>query len=318
MLRGLDIRSLMHVPMKVADTTIGAIAFVNSGSSRRFDEHDLALAEEIGRRAAAALENARLYAERTKVSRALQEGLLPPALPEMPGWAVGSLYRAAGEQTEVGGDFYDAFQVGDGWMVVVGDVAGRGAPAASLTALARFTIRTAGQLGCQPEEAFQLLNRTLRERGDLSLCAVALAHLAEDDTGRARARVVCAGSPPPLLLREGGVDEVGDLGAFLGAFDDGAWGERETVLEDGDLLVLYTDGIVDAQGADQRFGEGRLRSTLRGAQGPREVIDRVETALDRFEVEPARDDTALVAVMRTGAAGRRAAGGATKLTTAGR
>ena len=283
MIQRLDVRSVMHVPMKVADATVGAIAFVNSSGSRLFDELDLALAEEIGRRAATALENARLYEERAEVSQALQAGLLPPALPEMQGWSLGSLYRAAGEQTEVGGDFYDAFRVEDGWMVVVGDVAGRGAPAASLTALARYTIRTAGQLGRDPEQVFGLLNRTLRERGDLSLCAVVLAHLYDRD-GRTGACVVCAGSPPPLRLRDGGAEEAGDLGPFLGAFDDGRWSQREIELSEGDLLVLYTDGILDAQGSEDRFGETRLRSMLKGAQGPRDVIDRVTTALDRFEV----------------------------------
>jgi PAS domain S-box-containing protein len=307
MLRQMEIRSVMHVPMKVADTVIGAMAFVNSGDSRRFDERDLGLAEEIGRRAAAAMENARLHAERTSVSQALQAGLMPPALPEMEGWAARSLYRAAGEQTDVGGDFYDAFRVADGWMLVVGDVAGRGAPAAALTTLARYTIRTAGQLGSGPSEAFEFLNRALRERGDLSLCAAVLVHLG-DAGGRATARLVCAGSPPPLLLRNGGSEEVGNLGPFLGAFDEAGWEMAEVELAERDLLVIYTDGILDAQGETDRFGEERLRSMLKGSADPRDVIARVERALDSFVVGNPRDDTALVAVMRTAvaaAAGRR-------------
>ena len=117
-----------------------------SESGRLFDESDLALAEELGRRAATAVENARLYTERSRIASTLQQSLLPPELPEVPGFRLAGLYRAAGEQNEVGGDFYDAFEVPGGWMALVGDVAGRGAEAAALTSLSRHTLRAVGKL----------------------------------------------------------------------------------------------------------------------------------------------------------------------------
>jgi PAS domain S-box-containing protein len=302
MLRELEIRSLMTVPMRVAERTIGAIVFVNSGTSRLFDQADLDLAEELGRRAATAVENARLYGERTEVARTLQQGLLPPALPEMDGWVASSLYRAAGEQTQVGGDFYDVFAVPEGWMIVVGDVAGRGAPAASLTALVRYTLRTAGQLGLEPDDAFTLVNTTLRERGDLSLCAVVAAKLRDDD-GKARATFVCAGSPPPLLVRSRQAEIVDcEFGPFLGGFEDGRWTPSSLALGEGEQLVVYTDGVLDARRHDERFGEQRLRDAIRGARRPSEVIAQVEAALDGFERGSRRDDTAILAVMRTATA----------------
>ncbi|MEA2348774.1 MAG: hypothetical protein QOG62_2561 [Thermoleophilaceae bacterium] len=291
--------SEITAPMLIGETLVGQIVVARSGRGPEFDEIDQALLEEFGRRAASAVENARLNTERTSVSAALQQGLLPPELPAMDGWLAASLYRAAGEQTQVGGDFYDVFRVPAGWMAVVGDVAGRGAPAASLTALARYTIRTAGQLGSTPEEAFELVNRALRERGDLSLCAVVAVQLVDQADG-AVATVACAGNPPPLLLRGGEADPVGRLGPFLGAFDDGEWQTEQIEIQRGDQLVLHTDGVLDAVGAAGRFGEQRLRTTLKGARSAADTITRVEHALDRFEVGSQRDDTAVLAVMRAG------------------
>ena len=102
----------------------------------------LALFEDLARRAALAIDNARLYEERASVARTLQRSLLPPVLPDVPGIELAARYVAAGEGNEVGGDFYDCFRTGDGeWAVVIGDVCGKGAEAAAVTALARYTVR---------------------------------------------------------------------------------------------------------------------------------------------------------------------------------
>ena len=132
LIRSLGMRSAVTAPMVSASgPPMGVISFVNAESGRVFTEADLELLVEIGRRAGVAVENARLYEERSTIARTLQRALLPPALPELPGFALATLYRPAGRENWVGGDFYDAFAVQGGWMVVVGDVAGRGAPAAS-------------------------------------------------------------------------------------------------------------------------------------------------------------------------------------------
>ena len=129
-------------------------------------------------------ERARLAEDRAEVARVLQRGLLPPALPSMRDWEAAAMYRPAGEVNEVGGDFYDAFAVGDGWMLAVGDVVGRGAAAASLTALARHTIRTAGTLTQDPLVALRLLDDALAERAGQALCTVAIALLPDGARGR--------------------------------------------------------------------------------------------------------------------------------------
>ena len=122
--------------------------FVSAESGRRFDDDDVLLAEDLARRAAVAVDNARLYSERAQIARTLQDSLLPPQLPTIPGVEVAARYVAAGEGIEVGGDFYDLFDLGTGdWSVVMGDVCGKGADAAALTALARYTLRATADRG---------------------------------------------------------------------------------------------------------------------------------------------------------------------------
>ena len=144
----------------------------------------------------------RLAHERAEIARELQHGLLPPGLPEIPGLDVAALYRPAGELNEVGGDFYDAFPTPAGWMVVIGDVAGQGARAAALTGLARFTLRSVGQLTGDPVRAAEQLNRTLRDQPELSLCT-AVCLLLHEGPGGLEALTVSMGHPLPALLRGG-------------------------------------------------------------------------------------------------------------------
>ena len=140
----------------------------------------------------------------------------------MPGWASATLYRPAGRENWVGGDFYDAFAIEGGWMLVVGDVVGHGPGAAAITAEARYTLRTAGMLSGSALVALEQLNRGLFARDPgMALCTAACVTLREAD-GRGEVEVVCAGHPLPLLLRDGGVEPVGRPGPILGA-----WAERE-------------------------------------------------------------------------------------------
>jgi serine phosphatase RsbU (regulator of sigma subunit) len=299
MLRELGMRAVILVPLTSAGRTIGALSLVMAESGRTFDDDDMDLARELGRRAALAVENARLYSERSEIAATLQRSLLPPDLPEMPGWSAATLYRAAGEQNEVGGDFYDAFAVPGGWMVLVGDVAGRGAEAAALTSLARYTLRTAGQILGDPVAAFERLNVTLRERPDLSMVSVCCVVLRDEAPG-ARAEVVCAGHPPLYHLdRQGTPRPVGNHAPFLGAFDDSEWSSAEVELSGADQLVLYTDGVIDTIGETERFGERRLSSALAGAPEPGEVVRRIDDALTAFAAgEEQQDDTAVLVVRR--------------------
>jgi PAS domain S-box-containing protein len=295
---------VIAVPLAlVGQPPIGALFLAMTHSERIFDESDLSLARELGRRAAIAVENARLYAERSLIATILQRSLLPPELPDIPGYCLAGLYVAAGEQNEVGGDFYDAFEVQGGWMVVVGDVAGRGAEAAALTSLSRYTLRTAGKLLGDPVATLEQLNAALRERPGLSLVSVCCAVLREAD-GRATADVVLAGHPPAFHVRGGKPEPVGEFAPFLGAYESGEWTPVTVDLEPGDQLVLYTDGVVDTVGEEERFGENRLVATLDGAAGAADAVARIEAAVRAFAHGSQADDIAVIAVERLRAAGR--------------
>jgi PAS domain S-box-containing protein len=285
----------MLVPLAIPERTIGVIALVRRESGRPFDTGDRALAEELGRRAATAVENARLHTELREVAATLQHSLLPPALPAVPGWSFSSLYRSATGATEVGGDFYDVFPTAAGWMAVIGDVAGRGAAAASLTSMARYTLRTAGSLVGTPTMGLVRLNESLRERGEMALCTAAIVLLREDG----EASIVCAGHPLPLFVRDGRPQAVGRTGPLLGAFDHGHWLPAPVAFTAGDLLVLYTDGVLDAVGpGHERFGEERLEQTLGGVRDPDEAVARIDAALNEFAGTERSDDTAVLALMR--------------------
>ena len=283
----------MVVPMVAGPRIIGVISFVSSESGRRFTHADLELAEELGRRAGVAVENARLYQERSHIAATLQRGLLPDELPRIPGLEVASLYRPAGEENLVGGDFYDAFETPTGWMLLVGDVTGRGAEAAALTGQARHTLRTAGTLLGDPAAAFEQLNQALASRGELTPCTVALIHVAPDARS---ASVLCAGHPQPLLLRGGEVRPVGRFGPMLGAWADAEWTAERVDLEPGDTLVAFSDGVTDTVGANGRFGEERLLEALRGVAGATRAVDTIDIALNAFQRGDQADDTAVLAL----------------------
>jgi serine phosphatase RsbU (regulator of sigma subunit) len=297
LVRDLQMRSVIIVPLALAGRPpIGAMTLVMAESARRFDDDDLVLAEELGRRAATAVENGRLYTERAHVATTLQQSLLPPELPEIPGFRLASLYRAAGGQSEVGGDFYDAFEVPGGWMALVGDVAGRGTEAATLTSLSRYTFRTAAKLMGDPVGALRQLNHALCERPRLSLVTVCCALLRELD-GAAQADVVLAGHPPAYHVHAGVARPIGFSAPFLGVYEDG-WRPETVTLEPGDLLVFYTDGVIDTAGETERFGEARLAGALEGARDARDAVAQIELAVSAFADGPQVDDTAVLAIER--------------------
>jgi GAF domain-containing protein len=297
LLREVGFGAILIVPLVAGGEPLGALTLVRSDPLRRFSATDVALAEDLGRRAGIAVLNARLYGERTRIARELQAGVRPPELLPLSGLEVASLYRPASQLDDVGGDFYDAFPTPRGWMVVIGDVAGQGARAAALTGLARYTLRSVGQITGDPLAAVGQVNRTLRDQPEMSLCTVAVLLMHRDEAGRPAVAAVSCGHPLPVLIRDGVPAELGAPGALLGAFDEAEAGIVTTPLAEGDALVLYTDGVLDAVGADERFGEGRLRALLHGpAEHADAVVRRVDEALSAFQAGPQADDTAVVAI----------------------
>ena len=300
-LLGMGIRSFVTVELRARGRPTGVLSVGVSHSGRRFRQSDADFAGILAGRVALALDNAGLFSdlerserERTQIAETLQRGLLPPPLPNIPGWSVAAMYRPAGAENEIGGDFYDAFRIAGGWMVVIGDVTGRGAQAASVTALARYTLRTAAALTGDPVIALGALNRELLTRRGESLCSVA-AMAIEEDPGKP-VHLAIAGHPAPLLVDGDAVAEATVSAPVLGAFRDATWGIEQIQMRPGQQLVVTTDGVTDCSGADGRFGEQRLREVLSGVSSPALAAQKLEAALHIFSAGNLDDDAAILAI----------------------
>jgi PAS domain S-box-containing protein len=295
----IGMRSAIIVPMTTRGRTLGAMTWVNGRSGRRFDEQDVELAQELARRCATAIENARLYSERAYIARTLQQSLLPVELPDIPGIEVAARFRPTGEGNEVGGDFYDLFETGNrGWTVVMGDVCGKGPDAAAVTALARYTLRAAAMRERLPSRSLSVLNEALlRQRDDRRFCTVTYAYVEKLDHG-ARAGISSGGHPLPLLLRaDGSVDAVGAPGTLLGVVPDPDLEDRAVTLEPGDALVLYTDGVIETRASsngvlDER-GLAELIATCAGRDADT-IAAMVEQAAVLSQNGRPRDDIAVL------------------------
>jgi serine phosphatase RsbU (regulator of sigma subunit)/ketosteroid isomerase-like protein len=310
-LLGIGVRSFVTVELRARGRPTGVLSIGVSHSGRRFRPDDAHFASVLAGRVALALDNAGLFSdlerserERSEIAETLQRGLLPPPLPHIPGWSVAAMYRPAGAENEIGGDFYDAFRIAGGWMVVIGDVTGRGAKAASVTAHARYTLRTAAALTGDPVIALQTLNRELLARRGAALCSVAAMAIGEDPLQPLRLAV--AGHPAPLIVDGDSVVEAPASGPVLGAFDDAEWSVAHTHVRPGQQLVVVTDGVTEAAGSEGRFGEERLHAELTDVSSPALAAQKVEGALNRFTAGDLDDDAAILAIAPASAQGEPA------------
>ncbi len=296
---GLIAGNVVTVPLIARGRVRGVLA---AGFDREPVEDDLVLIEDLGRRAALALDSARLYAERDHIARTLQQSLLPLELPHIPGVELAARYLAAGDGNEVGGDFYDCFATGGGdWGLVIGDVCGKGAEAAALTALARYTLRAAAQHTPRPQAVLNELNEALlRDRLDYRFCTVLYVSLTPHED-RVTACVAAAGHPLPLVVRAGGdVETVGAPGSLLGIVEVPKLVEQQVELARGDALVLFTDGVTEA---DRSAGPERLADLVAGHAGehPAAIAEAIERDALAAHGGAARDDVAVVVVRPEGA-----------------
>jgi PAS domain S-box-containing protein len=297
--RSLQLESLMTVPLIARGRSLGAMSFVSGGSGRHFDEDDLSLAIDLARRAANAIDNARLFEDRNRVAETLETSLRPPSLPEIPRIDPGARYRPAGTGSEVAGDFYDIFE-GDrrDWFAVVGDVSGKGAEAAAVMALARYTVRTAALGRSRPSEILQILNEALLRSASDRFCTATLLRI------RPRAESVyvtvsSGGHPRPLILRaDGRIEDVAADGTLLGMFESATLRDVEVELANGDVVIAYTDGVVEERRDEEFFGEDRLRAVLQGCPGlpAAGVADCIVRAVEDFGQEAPADDIAVLAL----------------------
>jgi PAS domain S-box-containing protein len=280
-IRELQLSSVMLLPLRARGRTLGTISFVFAESGRSYGQGDLVLAEDLASRAALALDNARLYRERDDIARTLQEGLLPGPFPEVPGVELAARYQAAGEGIDVGGDFYDAFDTEDGaWALVVGDVCGKGPKAAALMGTARHTIRAAALREHRPSAVLTMLNAALQQQSrEQWFCTVCYVRL-RPRPGGARLTVSAGGHPLPAILRAGGtVEFAGTPGTLLGVFTDIELMDTTVDLRRGDALVLFTDGLTDADRTGMEFGQKWLADVL--ARNVGRSVEEIAQSLER-------------------------------------
>jgi PAS domain S-box-containing protein len=259
-LPGAAVTSLLSVPLVVDTGIIGALT-VGTLFVRSFTAEDATLLQLAADRAASAIERARLYEREHRIASQLQQALLPERLPSVPGLRLAARYLPGGAGTEVGGDWYDALELPGGRLgLVMGDVAGRGVPAAATMGQLRSALRAFALDGSGPAEILQRLNRFAVHVTDDGMATVVVLII---DPAACTLRWANAGHPPPVLV---GPETTEFLDAArsvpLGVLDDPDYTEAEAELLPGTTVVLYTDGLVEHRDRSLEEGFERLRESL--------------------------------------------------------
>jgi serine phosphatase RsbU (regulator of sigma subunit) len=306
-LRRHRFKSCIVLPLGARGSVLGALTLWIMRPSNAFDETARRTAKRLADRAALALDNARLHEQQSHIASVLQHSLRPRSLPKIAGFEASSRFMAAGEAYEVGGDFYDVFRTGAGtWTAVIGDVCGKGPEAAALTALARYTVRTASAPEIPPSDVLRTLHDSIQaEHVDLRFCTAALARIQSPSNGNGEAHLTLAlgGHPLPLVLRKTGqVESIGEPGTLLGALPSPVLADTDARLEVGDSLVLYTDGMFDVRDRSKGEDPSWLPHELEHCAG-KSADDTAEylakAAVARHGGEP-RDDIAVLVLHRSG------------------
>jgi serine phosphatase RsbU (regulator of sigma subunit) len=287
------------LPLTARGQRLGALA-VGRHLDHRQDPQELAVIEDVARRAALALDNARIHAERRRVAETLQQSLLPPALPAVAGIAFGAEYVPTLGNADVGGDFYDVVPMPDGrWLVVVGDVSGKGVQAAAVTGLVRDVIRVLIRDGRPLPEMLRRINETLVERGGGRYCTLAMAAVGIGEANCLEINLHLAGHDRPLLVgTDGKASFVGSPGTALGLLQQVKTPSVSVPMGPGDTLVFYTDGVTERRRGAELFGLDRLRDAVGPLAGYAAdvVAARLRAAALGFSTEPPRDDIAILAL----------------------
>ncbi|WP_243718520.1 SpoIIE family protein phosphatase [Actinomadura sp. 7K534] len=293
-------------PLIARGRRIGTIV-IGRPADDRFPRSAIELAEELSRRAALAVDNARLFSAQTAMSSALQRSLLPPGIPEIPGLEVAVVYEPAGEGSEVGGDFYDVFEGGrrpggaaTAWRFAIGDVCGTGPEAAAVTGLARHALRILAAEDMSVPAVLNRLNRLILGEGErgrlLTLLHGEIAARRRSDG--VTIRLTSAGHPPPLLLApDGKVREAASPQPLLGVFDGVEFHTDTVQLRRGEVLLCVTDGVTERRSGGRLLGDGHgLENLLADCAGlsAGAVAARIQRAVRDFGPEPSNDDIALI------------------------
>jgi len=294
---GIRPADLLCVPLTARGSTYGTLTVARRSGSG-FDDDAVAFIEDFAQRMALSIGAARAYAERSHVARVLSRSLAPPRLPDIPGLRLASSYRIAFEHETLGGDFYDVHGDADDWTAVVGDVCGKGLEASVLTGRARQAVRTAALVDRSPSRVLDLVNRVLVADGGDVFVTLVVARVRRADHGL-RVDLAGAGHPEPYLLRaDGSIERVPVSGTVAGLFEDLDYTEVSVTMGDHDTCLLYTDGVTEAPGMHDRYGDERLSrvlSTMAGADVSA-VVEAVALDVATHLGDRDHDDIALLGI----------------------
>ncbi len=298
--RELGLQSAMSVPLIAKDRVLGVLTFVAAESGRHYGAEDVAFAEDLARRAGLAIDNADLYSQTRRVASVLQSTLLPQDLPELAGWQLGTVYRQAG-RTDVGGDYYDVSGLDDGRVIaVLGDVMGRGVDAAVSGSLMRSAARVLSTQDPEPAALARAMDRlmVMEPPTQMASAVYVLFDPSKDDLA-----LVVAGHPPPLLFRDGRSRFVTEDGSPIHGLGEMPRPSARCPFGPGDVLLLYTDGLVERRGESIDIGLRRLQAAaddLFTAVDDLTDLDEVLAKLTESVSDPDRqDDVAVLAFRRT-------------------
>lgn len=296
-LRPVDV---LAMPLTARGSAVGALILVRK-AGEGFGEDDIDLLGQLCDRAALALDSARIYEDHARVTRVLEESLRPPRLPDIPGVEVAACFRAAATHLAIGGDFYDVHGGNGDWLLVLGDVCGKGVDAAVLNGRARQSIRTAARFDRHPGKILSTLNEVLYDEGSDRFVTVVCGRLRPLGDDRYAVDLAVAGHPAPMVVRaDGTVTQPEVTGRLAGALLHGD-PYREVTVELGpdDALVLFSDGIHEAHGADGLFGMDRLSELLAryAGTGATAIVEAVEREVVEHLQDNGHDDMTALAIM---------------------
>ncbi|MGN6202064.1 MAG: SpoIIE family protein phosphatase [Solirubrobacterales bacterium] len=297
LMRDAGYNSAAVVPLVARGRTLGALSFLHAHGDLRYDPGDLDFLSELGERAALALDNARLYRERDRVAKSLQRGLRPPRPAEVDGLDIAVVFEAAGEGIEIGGDLYDVLPSEGGCWVLVGDVAGKGSTAASVSVAVRHSVRGLTREIGDPVEVLRRVNELLLAGDSLNDFATAmLACLKREETGW-HITIASAGHPPAVLTGDDGPELLGG-GTVLGAWQEANVEQHERLLEPGSTLALCTDGWLEAGPVTTHQGPKAFAEMTQALAGLEldELTERLRADAVTRSSGTLRDDLVVLAV----------------------
>lgn len=304
------VKAVLDVPLVVGEEMIGDFSLHHHEEGKQFSSQDSEFANRVAAALPQALLNARRYTQEKAVASTLQSALL--ALPNrMHGIRFGELYRSATKTADVGGDFYDLFEISEHRVgIILGDVSGKGLPAATLTALVKNTIRAYAYEEHSPAKVMAKTNRVILRGTTLSSFVTVLYAVLDTRDGRL---TYCSGGHPPAIIKraDGSLELLGEHSPAIGAWPGMVYEDAVNDLAPGDVLFAYTDGATEARVDSELFGEGRLLEALARSTGtvedlPKRIYERVLAHTGGT----LSDDLAMLAVEFVGDAPQQAARGA--------